>query len=140
MAGRLFSVDPLDKLGEIGDKLVKRGSKRFPAADEYVIMLGPERGRTSPDHGPQPPFDAIPLGRIAAFLADGQANTRQFNLGGHRLQSKIRTPGAIAPGGPQKLGPFGEPSQARAALRRGHRALGLRPRASCGQPRGGDLE
>jgi hypothetical protein len=41
-------------------------------------MLGPERILASPHGGPEAPLDAIAHGRIAALLADRQADTGTF--------------------------------------------------------------
>ena len=123
---------------EVSDQGGKRRRKRLGPPDEHVVMLGLELPRTSGSRGAQPPFDAVALRRIAGFFGHGVTEPRQFCRAVDCLQRKTRAPGAIAPGGPEKLGPFGEPSEALADFGPGrHRPSNLRPRASCGRRRGG---
>src|SRR5690606_10594263 len=87
---------------DVGDQSVERGSKCFPAPDQYIIMSGLERGFASLGGLPQPALDAVAFDRIAGLLGDRETEARLVVCAGHSLQQESRTPGAPAPGGPKE--------------------------------------
>jgi hypothetical protein len=100
-----------DQCAQIGDQLGEGFAERFPPSDQHIVMVGNKVTRACCHSRAKTTFYAITLGRIAGFLGDGKADTRLCLVSRDHLQSKRRTPGAIAPGGPLKLGTLDQPTQ-----------------------------
>jgi hypothetical protein len=101
----------LDQRCQIVNQLGKGFAERFPSSDQHIVMVSDKVTRACCHSGAKATFYAIAFGGIAGFLGDGEADAGFDRLGGNHLQPKRRTPGAIAPGGPLKLAPPGQPAQ-----------------------------
>lgn len=92
-----------DKAAQIGDKSGEGQAQRFPPRQKHIVMSWPKVTRTGCRSSPKASFYTVSFGRIADFLGDGIADTGFRIVGCNSLQAKRRAPGAIAPGGLEKL-------------------------------------
>jgi hypothetical protein len=100
-----------DKAAEIGDQSGERQAQGLAPRQQHIVMSGDKVTRTRCRSRAQAALHAIALGRIADFLGDGEADPG-IRLGRrHDLQPKRRAPGALAPGGSQKLCAAPKPAQ-----------------------------
>ena len=122
--GRSGSVHAYECGTQIGNQLAKGLAQRFALTDQHIVMRGLKVTRASCHSRAKTALDAIALWRIARLLGDGEADAGIRLRRGDSLQAKRRTPGAIAPGGPLKLVPLGQPAQgARLMLAGRHPAM-----------------
>jgi hypothetical protein len=96
---------------QIGNEFGKGFAKRFPSSDQHIVMVRDKVTRTCCHSRPKTTFYATAFGGIAGFLGDGKTDTGLRIVSGDHLQPKRRAPGAIAPGGPLKLGTLDQPAQ-----------------------------
>jgi hypothetical protein len=88
-----------DEAAEIGDKLGERLADGLAPRQKDIVMSGHKVTRACCRSSAKTPLYAVALRRIADFFGDGEADAGIGLRAGHDLQSKRRTPGAIAPGG-----------------------------------------
>ncbi|KKB07382.1 hypothetical protein VE26_11425 [Devosia chinhatensis] len=115
---RVLVVHAGDEAAEICDHSGEGLAQGLPSRQKDIVMSGLKVTRTSCRSRPKTPFHAIALGRVADFLGDGEADSGLGFRGGSSLQPKRRAPGAIAPGGSQKLRAPLEAAQCRLRLGR----------------------
>ena len=101
----------LDQRTQIGNQLGKGFAQRFPSSDQHIVMVSDKVTRACCHSRAKATFYAIALGGIARLLGDREADAGFGGFRGDHLQPKRRAPGAIAPGGPLKLAPLGQPAQ-----------------------------
>jgi hypothetical protein len=92
-----------DEAGQVGYHLFERLAQGFAPRQKDIVMSGHKVTRTSCRSGAQAALHAVSFRRIADLLCDREADARLGFGAGNGLQPKRRAPGAIAPGGSQKL-------------------------------------
>jgi hypothetical protein len=101
-----------DQSTQVGHKLGKGFAQRIAPSDQHIVVPYMKVTRASCHSRAKTTFYAIAFWRIARLLGDGKTDASLVRCGrGNGLQPKRRTPGAIAPGGPLKLAPLGQPAQ-----------------------------
>lgn len=100
---RVLVMHAGDEAAQIGDHSGEGQAEGLPPRQKDIVMSGVKVTRASCRSRPEAPFHAIALGRVADFLGDGEADARLGLRCRSNLQPKRRAPGAIAPGGSQKL-------------------------------------
>lgn len=115
-------MNALDQRAQIGNQLGEGFAERFPSSDQHIVMVRDKVTRACCHSRAKATFYAIALGRIASFFGNRETDAGFGALGGDHLQPKRRTPGAIAPGGPLKLAPLGQPAQGARLLLDGRHA------------------
>jgi hypothetical protein len=92
-----------NKAAKVSDHSVEGLAQGFASRQEDIVMSGHKVTRTSCRSRAKPALDPIAFGRIADLLGHREADARLTFEAGNGLHAKRRTPGAIAPGGSQKL-------------------------------------